>query len=240
MQVPLPLTRPPSILSGHAVALSLRTSLPAHSGPHGGVSEAPFRQICRAMGADVVLSEFLSSEAIRRRIRTTLEGAEFEEVERPIGIQIYGADPNAMAEAARLITEHYRPEFIDINFGCPVKKVVQRNGGSGCLRDLELVDRIIRAVIGATHLPVTVKTRSGWNDESARSGDHRAPDAGRRCQGVHPARPHPYPDVLAARPTGTRSPGWSRRWTFRSSATATRRPRTTSSACGSTPGVPAP
>jgi tRNA-dihydrouridine synthase B len=133
--------------------------------PMAGVSEAPFRQICRRMGADVVLSEFLSSEAIRRRIRNTLEGAEFEEVERPIGIQIYGADPNAMAEAAGLITEHYRPEFIDINFGCPVKKVVQRNGGSGCLRDLDLVARIIRAVIDATRLPVTVKTRSGWNDE---------------------------------------------------------------------------
>jgi tRNA-dihydrouridine synthase B len=133
--------------------------------PMAGVSEAPFRQICRTMGADVVLSEFLSSEAIRRRIKNTLEGAEFEEVERPIGIQIYGADPQAMAEAARLITEHYRPEFIDINFGCPVKKVVQRNGGSGCLRDLDLVDRILRAVIAATHLPVTVKTRSGWNDE---------------------------------------------------------------------------
>ncbi|MEZ0335977.1 MAG: tRNA dihydrouridine synthase DusB [Gemmatimonadales bacterium] len=140
-------------------------SFPLLLAPMAGVSEAPFRQICRAMGADVVLSEFLSSEAIRRRIRNTLEGAEFEEVERPIGIQIYGADPTAMAEAAGLITEHYRPEFIDINFGCPVKKVVQRNGGSGCLRDLELVDRIIRAVIGATHLPVTVKTRSGWNDE---------------------------------------------------------------------------
>jgi nifR3 family TIM-barrel protein len=134
--------------------------------PMAGVSEAPFRQICRGMGADVVLSEFLSSEAIRRRIRNTLEGAEFEEVERPIGIQIYGADPNAMAEAAGLITEHYRPEFIDINFGCPVKKVVQRNGGSGCLRDLDLVQRIIRAVIAATHLPVTVKTRSGWSDEN--------------------------------------------------------------------------
>ena len=133
--------------------------------PMAGVSEAPFRQICRGMGADVVLSEFLSSEAIRRRIRNTLEGAEFEAVERPIGIQIYGADPNAMAEAAGLITEHYRPEFIDINFGCPVKKVVQRNGGSGCLRDMDLVNRIIRAVIGATHLPVTVKTRSGWSDD---------------------------------------------------------------------------
>ena len=134
--------------------------------PMAGISEAPFRQICRRMGADVVLSEFLSSEAIRRRIRSTLEGAEFEPVERPIGIQIYGSDPNAMAEAAGLITEHYQPEFIDINFGCPVKKVVQRNGGSGCLRDMDLVTRIIRAVIGATHLPVTVKTRSGWSDQS--------------------------------------------------------------------------
>lgn len=140
-------------------------SFPLLLAPMAGVSEAPFRQICRRMGADVVLSEFLSSEAIRRRIRNTLEGAEFEEVERPIGIQIYGADPNAMAEAAALITEHYGPEFIDINFGCPVKKVVQRNGGSGCLRDMDLVERIIRAVIGATHLPITVKTRSGWNDE---------------------------------------------------------------------------
>ena len=149
MQLPYP--------SAHPIPLLLA--------PMAGVSEAPYRQISRRMGADVVLSEFLSSEAIRRRIRNTLEGAEFEEVERPIGIQIYGADPNAMAEAAGLITEHYRPEFIDINFGCPVKKVVQRNGGSGCLRDLELVERIIRAVIGATHLPVTVKTRSGWNDE---------------------------------------------------------------------------
>jgi nifR3 family TIM-barrel protein len=117
------------------------------------------------MGADVVLSEFLSSEAIRRRIRKTLEGADFDACERPIGIQIYGADPAAMAEATALITEHYRPEFIDINFGCPVKKVVQRNGGSGCLRDLALVEQIIRTCVAATHLPVTVKTRSGWNDE---------------------------------------------------------------------------
>jgi nifR3 family TIM-barrel protein len=130
-----------------------------------GVSEAPFRQICRTLGADVVLSEFLSSEAIRRRVRATLEGADFEPCERPIGIQIYGAGPEAMAEAAALITAHYHPEFIDINFGCPVKKVVRRNGGSGCLQDLGLVERIIRAVIGATHLPVTVKTRSGWNEE---------------------------------------------------------------------------
>ncbi len=150
MQLPYP--------SAHRFALLLA--------PMAGVSEAPFRQICRRMGADVVLSEFLSSEALRRRVRTTLEGAEFEECERPIGIQIYGSDPNAMAEAAALVTEHYAPEFIDINFGCPVKKVVQRNGGSGCLRDMDLVARIIRAVIAATHLPVTVKTRSGWSEET--------------------------------------------------------------------------
>jgi nifR3 family TIM-barrel protein len=130
-----------------------------------GVSEPPFRQICRGLGADVVLSEFLSSEAIRRRIRKTLEDADFEECERPIGIQIYGADARAMAEATALVTEQYKPEFVDINFGCPVKKVVQRNGGSGCLRDLDLVAQIIRACVAATHLPITVKTRSGWSDE---------------------------------------------------------------------------
>lgn len=141
-------------------------SYPLLLAPMAGVSEAPFRQICRELGADIVLSEFLSSEAIRRRIGRTLEGCEFEECERPIGIQIYGADPDAMAEAAGLVSEHYRPDFIDINFGCPVKKVVKRNGGSGCLRDMDLVARIIKTVVGATHLPVTVKTRSGWCDES--------------------------------------------------------------------------
>ena len=134
--------------------------------PMAGVSEAPFRQICRRYGADILMTEFLSAEAIRRGIRKTLEGAEFEEVERPIGIQIYGADADALARAAEIVTEAYRPEFIDINFGCPVKKVVQRNGGSGCLRDMDLVEKIIRAVVGATHVPVTVKTRSGWSEDS--------------------------------------------------------------------------
>jgi nifR3 family TIM-barrel protein len=153
-----------------------------------GVSEAPFRQICRRMGADVVLSEFLSSEAIRRRIGRTLEGAEFEEVERPIGIQIYGADPRALAEATALITEHFQPEFIDINFGCPVKKVVQRNGGSGCLRDMELVSAIIRAAVAATHLPVTVKTRSGWSDDLRDPVGiaRRMEDAGAAAFTLHP------------------------------------------------------
>ena len=138
--------------------------LPLVLAPMAGVSEAPFRQICRRFGADILMTEFLSAEAIRRGIRKTLEGAEFEPVERPVGIQIYGADAGAMATAAAIVTEAYQPDFLDINFGCPVKKVVQRNGGSGCLRDLDLVERIIRAVVAATHLPVTVKTRSGWSD----------------------------------------------------------------------------
>ena len=142
------------------------STVPLFLAPMAGVSEAPFRRIARQMGADVVLTEFLSSEAIRRRISSTLEGCEFDEVERPIGIQIFGAQADAMADATALVTEHYEPDFIDINFGCPVKKVVQRNGGSGCLRDMDLVERIIRDCVAATHLPITVKTRSGWSDDS--------------------------------------------------------------------------
>lgn len=155
--------------------------------PMAGVSEAPFRQLCRRLGADVLMTEFLSAEAIRRGIRRTLEGAEFEEIERPIGVQIYGADSEAMARAAAIVTETYQPEFIDINFGCPVKKVVQRNGGSGCLRDLDLVDRIIRACVAATHLPVTVKTRSGWNEECRQPVDIalRMQDAGAQAFTLH-------------------------------------------------------
>ncbi len=141
-------------------------SCPLILAPMAGVSEAPFRQICRRLGADVLMTEFLSAEAIRRGIRRTLEGAEFERGERPIGVQIYGADPDAMERAAAIVTEVYEPEVIDINFGCPVKKVVQRNGGSGCLRDMGLVETIIRRCVAATHLPVTVKTRSGWSEET--------------------------------------------------------------------------
>ncbi|HEX9894996.1 MAG TPA: tRNA dihydrouridine synthase DusB [Gemmatimonadales bacterium] len=156
--------------------------------PMAGVSEAPFRQICRRLGADVLMTEFLAAEAIKRGIRKTLEGCEFEPVERPIGIQIYGADPDAMARAAAIVTEAYQPEFIDINFGCPVKKVVQRNGGSGCLRDLGLVQRIIRDVCAATHVPVTVKSRSGWSEESRDPVGIalRMQDAGAQAFTLHP------------------------------------------------------
>jgi nifR3 family TIM-barrel protein len=135
-----------------------------------------------------VLTEFLNSEGIRRRIGRVLEGCEFDEIERPIGIQIYGSDVEAMAEATALVTEHYAPDFVDINFGCPVKKVVKRNGGSGCLKDLDLVHRVIGAVSSGTHLPVTVKIRSGWNEEMRDPVGIalRCQDAGARALSLHP------------------------------------------------------
>ena len=140
--------------------------VPLFLAPMAGVSESPFRRLCRRFGADVVITEFLSAEGIRRENEATLSKLRFGADERPIGVQIFGADPVAMAEAAALVTDVFQPEFVDINFGCPVKKVVKRNGGSGCLRDLDLVQTIIRAVARATHLPVTVKTRSGWSEDT--------------------------------------------------------------------------
>src|SRR5947199_2897416 len=147
-------------------AFVLDAEVPLYLAPMAGVSESPFRRLCRRFGADVVVTEFLSAEGIRRENAATLEKLRFGADERPIGVQIFGADPDAMGDAARLVTDVFAPEFIDINFGCPVKKVVKRNGGSGCLKDLDLVERVIRAVSGATHLPVTVKIRSGWSEET--------------------------------------------------------------------------
>ncbi len=161
--------------------------VPLYLAPQAGVSESPFRRLCRAFGADVVVSEFVSSEGIRRRDRRTHDYLRFDAGERPIGIQIFGADPAAMAEAAALVEEVYTPDFVDINFGCPVKKVVKRNGGSGCLRDLDLVQRIIRAVRGAVSLPVTVKIRSGWSEEMRNPVEIalRCQDAGAQVLTLH-------------------------------------------------------
>ncbi len=163
-------------------------AVPLFLAPMAGVSEPPFRRLCRAFGADVVVSEFLSCEGLRRGVKSVHDGAYFTAAERPIGIQLYGADPAAMAEAAELVTRHSAPDFIDINFGCPVKKVVKRNGGSGCLKDLGLVGAIVRAVRAATHLPVTVKIRSGW-DETLRDPVGialRCQDAGAQVLTLHP------------------------------------------------------
>jgi tRNA-dihydrouridine synthase B len=161
---------------------------PLYLAPMAGVSESPFRRLCRRFGADVVVTEFLSAEGIRRENEATLAKLRFGDDERPIGVQIFGSDPVAMGDAARLVTDVFQPEFIDINFGCPVKKVVKRNGGSGCLRDLDLVQTIIRAVSAATYLPVTVKIRSGWNEEMRNPVDiaRRCEDAGAKALALHP------------------------------------------------------
>lgn len=153
-----------------------------------GVSESPFRQLCRQYGADVVVTEFLSAEGIRRENEATLNKLRFGPQERPIGVQIFGSDPAAMADAAALVTDVFQPDFVDINFGCPVKKVVKRNGGSGCLRDLGLVQEIIRAVARATHLPVTCKVRSGWSEEMRDpvTIGLRCQDAGAKVLTLHP------------------------------------------------------
>jgi tRNA-dihydrouridine synthase B len=166
----------------------LDVATPLYLAPMAGVSESPFRQLCHEHGADVVVTEFLSAEGIRRENEATLHKLSFGPGERPIGVQIFGADPEAMGEAARFVSDVFQPEFIDINFGCPVKKVVRRNGGSGCLRDLDLVQQVIRAVVMGTHLPVTCKIRSGWNEEMRDpvAIALRCQDAGVRVIALHP------------------------------------------------------
>src|SRR5690348_7720845 len=166
----------------------LDTEIPLYLAPMAGVSESPFRQLCHEHGADVVETEFLSAEGIRRENEATVRKLAFDAAERPIGVQIFGAEPEAMAEAARFVSDVFQPEFIDINFGCPVKKVVRRNGGSGCLKDLDLVQQVIRAVVTATHLPVTCKIRSGWNEEMRDPVEIalRCQDAGVRAIALHP------------------------------------------------------
>jgi tRNA-dihydrouridine synthase B len=167
---------------------SVAHAFPLFLAPMAGVSESPFRQVCRRYGADVVVSEFISSVGISLGIERVLAEMRFEPVERPIGIQIYGSDAAIMAKAAGMVTELFQPDFVDINFGCPVKKVVRNNGGSGCLKDMNLVRGIIGAVRDATRLPVTVKIRSGW-DETQRDPVEialRCQEAGAQAVTLHP------------------------------------------------------
>jgi nifR3 family TIM-barrel protein len=168
--------------------IRLPHDVPLYLAPMAGVSESPFRRLCRRFGADVVVTEFLSAEGIRRENEATISKLRFTPDEHPIGVQIFGSDPAAMAEAAAFVTDVFQPDFVDINFGCPVKKVVKRNGGSGCLRDLDLVQQIIRAVAKATSLPVTCKIRSGWSEEMRDPVQIalRCQDAGARVLTLHP------------------------------------------------------
>jgi tRNA-dihydrouridine synthase B len=110
-------------------------SFPLYLPPMAGVTDTVFRQLAKEYGADVMVTEFVSAEGIFRRNARTLEYLEFVEAERPIGVQLFGADPAHLGEAARMVIEWKRPDFIDLNFGCPVNKIVSKNGGSSLLRD---------------------------------------------------------------------------------------------------------
>lgn len=137
---------------------------PLYLAPMAGVTDTIFRQLCKGYGADVMVTEFVSAEGIFRRNERTLEYLEFEDGERPLGVQLFGADPEHLAEAARMVVEWKRPDFIDLNFGCPVNKVVSKNGGSALLRDCPLLEKVAGAVARAVApLPVTAKIRIGWN-----------------------------------------------------------------------------
>lgn len=135
--------------------------------PMEDVTDPPFRRICHRLGADIVYTEFISSEGLIRDARRSMAKLKIYEDERPVSIQIFGGREEAMAESAR-IAEEAGPDFIDINCGCWVKDVVKRNAGAGLLRDIPLMRQVIKAVVDNTSLPVTVKTRLGWDRNSIR------------------------------------------------------------------------
>lgn len=138
---------------------------PVMLAPMEDVTDPSFRLICREMGAAMVYTEFVSAEALVRDISSTVRKLHIDERERPVAIQIYGREPEAMVEAARIV-ERAQPDIIDINFGCPVKKVASKGAGAGMLRDIPKLLRITRDVVNAVNLPVTVKTRLGWDCEN--------------------------------------------------------------------------
>ncbi|GEJ45347.1 tRNA-dihydrouridine synthase [Chryseobacterium sp. ON_d1] len=129
------------------------------------VSDPPFRRLCKMHGADLMYSEFISSEGLIRDAIKSRKKLDIFDYERPVGIQIFGGDEEAMAMSARIV-ETVNPDLVDINFGCPVKKVVCKGAGAGVLKDIDLMVRLTKAVVSSTHLPVTVKTRLGWDSTS--------------------------------------------------------------------------
>jgi tRNA-dihydrouridine synthase B len=140
---------------------------PLYLAPMAGVSDKIFRQLCKEYGADVLTTEFVSAEGIFRRNERTRQYLDFDEIERPIGVQLFGGHAEHMAEAARQVLDWVQPDFIDLNFGCPVNKVVAKNGGSALLKDCPTLSRVAAAVVRAVApLPVTAKIRIGWDADS--------------------------------------------------------------------------
>jgi tRNA-dihydrouridine synthase B len=154
--------------------------------PMEDVSDPPFRAVCKDNGADLMYSEFISSEGLIRDAIKSRQKLDFFEFERPVGIQIFGGDEEAMALSARIVAAT-NPDLVDINFGCPVKKVVSKGAGAGVLKDIDLMVRLTKAVVDATDLPVTVKTRLGWDEASLNIEEvaERLQDVGIKALTIH-------------------------------------------------------
>ena len=150
------------------------------------VSDPPFRSVCKDNGADLMYTEFISSEGLIRDAIKSRKKLDIFEEERPVGIQIFGGDEEAMALSAKIV-ETVNPDLVDINFGCPVKKVVSKGAGAGVLKDVDLMVKLTTAVVKSTSLPVTVKTRLGWDDNSKNIEEvaERLQDTGIKALSIH-------------------------------------------------------
>lgn len=154
--------------------------------PMEDVSDPPFRRLCKLHGADLMYSEFISSEGLIRDAMKSKMKLDIFDYERPVGIQIFGGDEEAMEQSARIV-DTVQPDLVDINFGCPVKKVVCKGAGAGVLKDVDLMVRLTKSVIKGTSLPVTVKTRLGWDENSINIDEvaERLQDIGVQALTVH-------------------------------------------------------
>ena len=154
--------------------------------PMEDVSDPPFRAVCKANGADLMYTEFISSEGLIRDAMKSKQKLDIFDNERPVGIQIFGGDEEAMSLSARIV-ETVNPDLLDINFGCPVKKVVTKGAGAAVLKDVDLMVRLTKAVVNSTSLPVTVKTRLGWDDQSINIEEvaERLQDVGIKALAIH-------------------------------------------------------
>lgn len=154
--------------------------------PMEDVSDPPFRAVCKDNGADLMYSEFISSEGLIRDAIKSLRKLDFSEEERPFGIQIFGGDEEALGLSAK-ICETVKPDLVDINFGCPVKKVAMKGAGAGVLKDIDLMVRLTSAVVKSTSLPVTVKTRLGWDEKTKNIEEvaERLQDIGIKALAIH-------------------------------------------------------
>ena len=159
---------------------------PLYLAPMEDVTDPAFRLLCKRFGADRVYTEFINCDALVRSVNRTMQKLTISEKERPVAIQLYGKDPETMAWAAR-IAEEAEPDFIDLNFGCPVKKVAGKGAGAGLLKDIPRLLQITEAVVKAVRTPVTVKTRLGWDEQNIIIGDLalRLQDLGVREISIH-------------------------------------------------------